>query len=63
MIGGLAMEMEKDLAKGRGNIVCAGVGKDSAKKSDGAKYGVTEQTLKERFAVRRDVSFRHQSLP
>ena len=51
------MEMEKDLAKGRGNIECAGVGKDSAKKSDGAKYGVTEQTLKERFAVRRDVSF------
>jgi hypothetical protein len=62
MIGGLAMEMEKDLAKGRGNIVCAGVGKDSAKKSDGAKYGVTEQTLKERFAVRRDVSILHSSI-
>jgi hypothetical protein len=57
MVGGLAMEMEKELAKGRGNIVCAGVGKDSAKKSDGAKYGVTEQTLKERFAARRDVSY------
>jgi len=57
MVGGLAMEMEKDLAKGRGHIECAGVGKESAKKSDGAKYGVTEQTLKERFAVRRDVSY------
>jgi hypothetical protein len=57
MVGGLAMEMEKELAKGRGNIECAGLGKESAKKSDGAKYGVTEQTLKERFAVRRDVSF------
>jgi hypothetical protein len=56
MVGSLAMEMEKDLAKGRGHIVCAGLGKESAKKSDGAKYGVTEQTLKERFAARRDVS-------
>jgi len=57
MIGGLAMEMEKDLAKGRGHIECAGVSKGSEKKSDGAKYGVTELTLKERFAARRDVSF------
>jgi hypothetical protein len=57
MVGGLAMEMEKDLAKGRGNIECAGLDRDSAKKSDGAKYGVRKQTLKERFAVRRDVGF------
>jgi hypothetical protein len=56
MVGGLAMEMEKELAKGRGNIICAGLGRDNAKKSDGAKYGVTELTLKERFAARRDVS-------
>jgi len=56
MIGGLAMEMEKDLAKGRGHIECAGVSKGSEKRSDGAKYGVTELTLKERFAARRDVS-------
>jgi hypothetical protein len=57
MIGGLAMEMEKELAKGRGHIVCAGMGLGDAKKGDGARYGVTEQTLKERFAARRDVSF------
>ena len=50
------MEMEKDLAKGRGHIECAGVSKGSEKRSDGAKYGVTELTLKERFAARRDVS-------
>jgi hypothetical protein len=49
------MEMEKELAIGRGHIVCAGLGKDQAKKSDGVKYGITEQALKERFAVRRDV--------
>lgn len=55
MVGGLAMEMEKELAIGRGHIVCAGLGKDQAKKSDGVKYGITEQALKERFAVRRDV--------
>jgi hypothetical protein len=56
MIGGLAMEMEKELAKGRGHIVCAGMGHGDIKKGDGARFGVTEDTLRERFAARRDVS-------
>lgn len=56
MIGGLAIQMEKELAKGRGDIVCAGIVKGDAKTGDGVKYGITELTLKERFAARRDVS-------
>lgn len=55
MVGGLAMQMEKDLARSRGDIVCAGIAKGDAKKTDGVKFGVTEQTLKERYAARRDV--------
>jgi hypothetical protein len=48
--------MEKELAKGRGHIVCAGMGHGDIKKGDGARFGVTEDTLRERFAARRDVS-------
>lgn len=55
MVGDLAMAMEKELAKTRGDIVCAGILKADDKRGDGVKYGVTEQTLKERFAARRDV--------
>lgn len=51
------MEMERELARGRGDIVCTGLVSKDNKKGDGVKYGVTEPTLKERFAARRDVSF------
>lgn len=52
------MEMERELARGRGEIICNGVVSKDVKKGDGVKYGVTEQTLLERFAARRDVSLR-----
>lgn len=61
MIGGLAKEMERDLAKGRGLVVCAGLGKEDGRKGVGERFGMEEQTLKERFSIRRDVS-RYESI-
>ena len=61
MIGGLALQMEKDLARGRGIIVCAGLGKDDGRKGEGERFGMEESTLKERYSVRRDVSPQHIS--
>ena len=58
MVGGLAMEMERELARGKGMILCNGAVPKDSKKGDGVKYGITEQTLLERFAARRDVSNR-----
>ncbi|OCF42073.1 hypothetical protein I317_04044 [Kwoniella heveanensis CBS 569] len=57
MIGGLAKELEKELAKGRGLVVCAGLGKDDGKKGEGERFGVDELSLRERFAARRDPKF------
>ncbi|WVR04313.1 hypothetical protein IAU60_001313 [Kwoniella sp. DSM 27419] len=57
MVGGLAKELERDLAKGRGSIVCAGIGKDDGRKGEGERFGVDEAALKERFAMRRDPKF------
>lgn len=57
LIGGLARELEADLAKGRGRVVCAGLGgQDGGRAGEGERYGVTEKTLVERFSARRDVS-------
>lgn len=57
MIGGLAQEMERALARGRGKVVCAGLDKQPRGiKGDGQIYGIEESTLKEVFAARRDVS-------
>nr|XP_019005557.1 uncharacterized protein I203_02413 [Kwoniella mangroviensis CBS 8507]OCF69018.1 hypothetical protein I203_02413 [Kwoniella mangroviensis CBS 8507] len=57
MIGGLAKELEKELSKGRGLIVCNGLGKDDGRKGEGERYGVEENALRERFAARRDPKF------
>ncbi|WWC67546.1 uncharacterized protein I206_101455 [Kwoniella pini CBS 10737] len=57
MIGGLAKEMEKELSKGRGLLVCNGLGKDDGKKGEGERYGVEENALRERFLARRDPKF------
>lgn len=57
LIGGLARELEADLAKGRGSVICAGLGgKVDDRAGEGERYGLTEQTLVDRFAARRDVS-------
>lgn len=56
MIGGLAKEMERELARGRGFIVCAGMGGKDGRKGEGERFGVQESTLRERFTARRDVS-------
>ncbi|KAK4686735.1 hypothetical protein P7C73_g3381, partial [Tremellales sp. Uapishka_1] len=57
MIGGLAQEMEKELAKGRGQVVCAGLGKPDGRKGDGELFGMEESTLRETFTARRDPKF------
>ncbi|WVF70184.1 hypothetical protein IAT40_004972 [Kwoniella sp. CBS 6097] len=57
MIGGLAKELEKELARGRGLVICAGLGKDDGKKGEGERFGVDEASLRERFAARRDPKF------
>ncbi|WWD21940.1 hypothetical protein CI109_106428 [Kwoniella shandongensis] len=57
MIGGLAKEMERELAKGRGQVVCVGLGKDDGRKGEGERFGVEESTLRDRFAARRDPKF------
>ena len=56
MIGGLAKEMERDLARGRGLVVCAGMGKEDGRKGLGERFGMEEHTLNEQFSARRDVS-------
>jgi len=61
MIGGLAKEMERDLARGRGLVVCAGIGKEDGRKGVGERFGMEEHTLKEHFSVRRDVGHRFGS--
>ncbi|WRT65160.1 uncharacterized protein IL334_002103 [Kwoniella shivajii] len=57
MIGGLAKELERELSKGRGLIICAGLGKDDGRKGEGERYGVEESALRDRFAARRDPKF------
>ncbi len=57
MIGGLAKEIERDLAIGRGSVECAGIGKDDGRKGQGERFGMQEETLKQRYIERRDVSF------
>jgi hypothetical protein len=62
MVGGLAKEIEGDLARGRGMVVCSGLdrkGKDKGKevkRLEGAVYGMEEGTLRGNYAARRDVS-------
>lgn len=55
MIGGLAQEVERYLARGRGKVVCAGIGKEDGRKGDGERFGLEEGTLRETFDARRDV--------
>jgi hypothetical protein len=56
MIGGLAKSMESDLARGRGHVVCAGLGKEDGRKGQGERFGVEESALRATYLVRRDVS-------
>jgi len=56
LIGGLAKSMENDLAKGRGIVVCAGLGKEDGRMGQGQRFGMEEKTLKEVYASKRDVS-------
>lgn len=56
MIGGLAKSIESELAKGRGLVVCARMGKEDGRQGQGELYGVEESVLKENYAARRDVS-------
>jgi hypothetical protein len=59
MIGGLAKEIEGDLARGRGMVVCAGLDRQKPKDGrvlEGAVYGMEEAVLRENYAARRDVS-------
>jgi hypothetical protein len=56
LIGNLATQMERELARGRGLIVCAGQGKEDGRKGEGQRYGLDEAVLRERFAAMRDVS-------
>ena len=56
MIGGLAKEIEGELARGRGLVVCAGLGREDGRTGLGERFGMEEPTLKERFSARRDVS-------
>lgn len=56
MIGGLAKSLESDLAKGRGQVVCAGLGDEDGRKGQGERFGVEESVLRETYASRRDVS-------
>jgi hypothetical protein len=52
-IGQLAHQIEAELARGRGDVVCNG---DSGSASEAEKYGQLEDTLRESFAERRVVS-------
>ena len=56
LIGGLAKAMEQNLARGRGLVVCAGMGKADGRKGLGERFGIEESILKEQFSARRDVS-------
>lgn len=56
MIGGLAKSMESDLARGRGHVVCAGLGKEDGRKGQGERFGVEESALRATYLARRDVS-------
>ena len=56
LVGGLAKTIEADLAKGRGAVVCAGLGRGNARKGDGEVYGLKEDLIRERYTIRRDVS-------
>ena len=56
LIGGLAKEMEQTLAKGRGRVVCAGMGKADGRKGLGERFGTEQSILGEQFSARRDVS-------
>lgn len=61
LIGNLAKQMEGELARGRGYIVCSGLDKptDKGKKlsGDGERYGVEERVLRQRFEARKDPKF------
>ncbi|RSH90178.1 inner nuclear membrane protein enriched at telomere/subtelomere region [Saitozyma podzolica] len=57
LIGNLATQMERELARGRGLIVCAGQGKEDGRKGEGQRYGLDEAVLRERFAAMRDPKF------
>ena len=39
MIGGLAKQMEADLARGRGLVVCAGLGREDGRSGVGEELG------------------------
>ncbi|ORY20212.1 Man1-Src1p-C-terminal domain-domain-containing protein [Naematelia encephala] len=54
LIGGLAKEMESLLAKGRGQVVCAGLGKEDGRKGPGERFGMSETTLRQSYEQRRD---------
>ena len=56
MVGSLAKQMERDLAKGRGHVMCAGLGKDDGRQGQGQRYGMAEDTLRTRYLSRKDVS-------
>lgn len=56
MIGGVAQEVERALAHGRGDVVCAGLGKEDGRKGEGERFGTEESVLREIFDARRDVS-------
>jgi hypothetical protein len=56
MIGGLAKSIEGDLARGRGLVVCAGLGKADGHKGQGELFGMEESVLRDTYAMRRDVS-------
>ena len=58
LIGSLAAEIEADLAKGRGAIVCAGMG-GKVSSGDGETFGMEERTLHDRYLSRKSVSFSH----
>ncbi|ORX33516.1 Man1-Src1p-C-terminal domain-domain-containing protein [Kockovaella imperatae] len=57
LIGTLAKEMEKDLARGRGAIVCAGYGAEDGRRGPGERFGLEESKLKARYFNRRDPKF------
>lgn len=52
-IGQLAHQLEQQLARGRGQIECAGIGGD-ASKGVGERYGTSEESLRESLAERRN---------
>jgi hypothetical protein len=57
LIGGVAQKVERYLAQGRGKVVCAGMGKEDGRKGEGERFGMEEETLREMFDARRDVSY------